>query len=97
MYRGDVIPRLRRVYDLTRRQFNAMESTVHDLLLARTTELTAREAYVEAVRDYWVARADLEQAVGGRVAGATTRPATRPVEGPAPVEQHEHQGHQHHG
>lgn len=82
VYRGDVIPRLQRVYDLTRRQFNAMTSTVHDLLLARTTELTAREAYVDAVRDYWVARADLEQAVGGRIVGPTTGPATtEPVAG----------------
>jgi cobalt-zinc-cadmium efflux system outer membrane protein len=80
-YRATVIPQQQRVYDLTRRQFNAMQATVHDLLAARNGELAAREGYVEAVRDYWIARADLEQAVGGRLptVGAATRPSTRPV------------------
>lgn len=95
-YRNDLIPQQKHVYDLTRRQFNAMQATVHDLLDARTAELMAREGYIEAVRDYWIARADLEQNVGGRLPTPTTRPAspaTQPAEPPAP-ESHEHHHHQ---
>jgi cobalt-zinc-cadmium efflux system outer membrane protein len=100
-YRDTVIPQQRRAYDLTRRQFNAMQATVHDLLQARSNELTAREGYVEAVRDYWIARADLERAVGGRLPrlGPATRPAatTKATTRPAGVPMPGQQGHHHHG
>jgi cobalt-zinc-cadmium efflux system outer membrane protein len=98
-YRDTLIPQQQRAYDLMRRQFNAMQATVHDLLQARSNELAAREGYVEAVRDYWIARADLEQAVGGRLPGL--RPATRPVTAtmattrPAETPMPGHHGHHH--
>jgi cobalt-zinc-cadmium efflux system outer membrane protein len=39
----------------------------YQLLETRTDQIDARQEYVEALRDYWVARSELELAVGGRL------------------------------
>ena len=39
--------------------------------------------YIEAVRDYWIARSDLDRAAGGRLTGPTG-PTARPPEAAAP-------------
>ena len=44
---------------------------VFELLQARRTQLDAFQAYLEAVRDYWVARTDLRRSVGGALPGET--------------------------
>ena len=38
---------------------------VFELLQARRSQLDAYQAYVEAVRDYWLAQTDLRRSVGG--------------------------------
>ena len=37
------------------------------MLAAKEREQDAERGYVEALRDYWIARAELERAVGGRL------------------------------
>jgi cobalt-zinc-cadmium efflux system outer membrane protein len=37
---------------------------VFQLLAAKQAEVAAYREYIEAVRDYWVARSELERAVG---------------------------------
>jgi cobalt-zinc-cadmium efflux system outer membrane protein len=44
------------------------------LLQAKQNEIEAGRAYVETLRDYWKARAELEKAVGGQL-GASERAA----------------------
>ena len=70
-YRDELIPERKRVLDLTLTSYNAMLKGPYDLLFARQNELAAERGYIEALRDYWVARADLERAVGGRLTGNT--------------------------
>jgi len=41
-----------------------------ELLLAKQQEYDAWQGYLEAIRDYWVARTDLERAIGGVLPGA---------------------------
>ena len=41
----------------------------YDLLLAKQNEVAAERSYIEAWRDYWIARAELERAVGGSLSG----------------------------
>ncbi len=50
---------------------NAMEHSVFMLLMVKQAEIDAGSAYVEALRDYWIARAALERAVGGTLAPLT--------------------------
>jgi cobalt-zinc-cadmium efflux system outer membrane protein len=46
---------------------------VYQLIQAKQAEYDAYRQYIEAVRDYWIARSDLERAVGGRL-GAPSPP-----------------------
>ena len=62
-----LLPQRVEILDLTLKQHNMMLKGAYDLLLAKQNEVTAERAYVEAWRDYWIARAQLERAVGGRL------------------------------
>jgi len=50
-------------------QYNAMQISLFDLLRAKQEEVNVARQSVEAQRDYWVARAELEKAVGGPLNG----------------------------
>ncbi len=66
-YRDELVPERKRVLELTLTNYNAMLKGPYDLLLARQNELAAERGYIDALRDYWIARSDLERAVGGRL------------------------------
>jgi hypothetical protein len=38
-----------------------------DLLMAKQQEFEAYQKYLEAVRDYWIIRADMQRSLGGRL------------------------------
>lgn len=61
-----VLPLRAEILDETLRQYNAMQKSTYDLLLARQNEEAAVTTYVTSLRDYWIARVVLEHAVGGR-------------------------------
>ena len=65
---------------------------VFQLLVAKRDEIDAGRGYIEALRDYWIARTDLERAVGGELALAETPPAAA-----ARRREREHDRHDHHG
>jgi outer membrane protein, heavy metal efflux system len=60
-----VLPARRRLVQETLLQVNAMAMPVFALLSAKQAEIDAGIAYLESVRDFWLARADLERATGG--------------------------------
>ena len=66
---------------------------VYQLLQAKQNEINSYREYIEAVRDYWIARADLDKAVGAHLpaesAGAMTPPSADAAD--------PHAGHHHHG
>ncbi len=66
-YQQKVLPRAGTITDLTLQQYNAMQIGTYQLLETRSDQLAAHREYVEALRDYWVARGELELAVGGRL------------------------------
>ena len=63
------LPLRRRVVEESQLQYNAMQVSLFDLLRAKQEEVNAGREYVEALRDYWIARAELEKAVGGSLTG----------------------------
>ena len=65
--RDTVLPQRQEVLRLTLQQYNSMLKGAYDLLTAKAAEAAAERAYIEAWRDYWIARADLERAVGGNL------------------------------
>lgn len=63
-YRETVIPQRETVVEFLQREVNYMLAGVFELLVAKRQEYDAYAGYIDAVRDYWIARADLTQAVG---------------------------------
>jgi cobalt-zinc-cadmium efflux system outer membrane protein len=75
----DLLPKRERILNLTLQQYNGMLKGPYDLLLAKESEVTTEQAYLDAWRDYWIARTELTRAVGGHLPtsfSAATRPAT---------------------
>ncbi|MDZ4289940.1 MAG: TolC family protein, partial [Prosthecobacter sp.] len=62
---GNVLPQRQRILRETLLQYNAMQVSNFVLLRAKEDEVKAQHDLIEAQRDYWIARAHLEKAVGG--------------------------------
>jgi len=69
-YRETLLPQRVRILDLTLRYYNMMFKGAFDLLLAKQAEVEAEKAHVSAWRDYWIAKAELERALGGALPAA---------------------------
>jgi len=65
----------RRIVAENQRYYNGMLVGVHDLLISRQNEINAARDSIAAVRDYWVARSELERALGGRAPGGSAETA----------------------
>lgn len=67
--REHALPRQGRISQLALERYNAMLIGTYDLLEIRAEGIEVEEHAVQALRDYWVARAELELALGGRLEG----------------------------
>jgi cobalt-zinc-cadmium efflux system outer membrane protein len=63
----NLLPLRKKILGQTLLHYNAMQKNSYDLLVAKEREQMAEQTYVESKRDYWIARVELERAVGGRV------------------------------
>ena len=66
-YRDALIPQREAVVARMQEEVNYMLVGIFELLVAKQQEYEAYAGYLEAVRDYWIARAELTQAVGRRL------------------------------
>ena len=73
-----LLPTRRRALNLTLEQYNYMLKGTYDLLLAKENEIAAERSYLESWRDYWIAHAELERAVGGSLSGLPSAKAAQP-------------------
>jgi cobalt-zinc-cadmium efflux system outer membrane protein len=64
-----LLPIQQQALKLTLQQYNYMLKGAYDLLLAKQNEVAAERSHIEAWRDYWIARTELERAVGGNLTG----------------------------
>ena len=80
-YREVLLPQRIQVVNTMQLQFNAMQRTPTDLLLAKERELNTERGYIDAWRDYWIARAELEMALKG---GSPSSAASRSLRSRAP-------------
>lgn len=74
-----LLPARERILNQTQLQFNAMNISVFQLLMAKRDQVETARIYVEALRDYWTTRAELEQLRSGRLPQSSPFIAT-PVE-----------------
>jgi cobalt-zinc-cadmium efflux system outer membrane protein len=77
-YQKTVLPLDVQIVNQSQLQFNAMQKNTFDLFLSKQQELESEKDYTGAWRDYWIARAELEQAVGGRLGASTTTLTSQP-------------------
>lgn len=68
-YRDVVLPRRQRIVELTRLEFNAMLVGIYTLLEARQDEARTEAEFIDAQRDYWLARVELDRALQGIAKG----------------------------
>ena len=66
-----LLPQRIQIVNTTQLQYNAMQLSATDLLLAKERELNTERAYIETWRDYWIARTELEMALKGGISRGT--------------------------
>ena len=76
-YRDELLPDQRRILSESLMNYNAMEISGFELFTTKADEARTEREYVEAVRDYWITRAELERAVGGSL--RIRQPVSQPV------------------
>jgi cobalt-zinc-cadmium efflux system outer membrane protein len=90
-YQTDVIPHREQVVALSQQQYDAMLLGVYQLIQAKQSEIAGYREYIDAVRDYWIAKTDLQRAAGGR----RTAPATTPAAPSSDKPTEDHSTHEH--
>jgi cobalt-zinc-cadmium efflux system outer membrane protein len=66
-YRRTVLPLREQIVGLTLKKYNYMLAGAFELLMAKKQEFEAYQKYLEALRDYWIIRADMQRSLGGRL------------------------------
>lgn len=82
-YRDVIVPRRQRIVAYSQQQYNFMLMDTFELLHAKRNEITADQEYVESLRDYWMAKAELVRAVGGTLTPPGSGPVDEAVSGHA--------------
>lgn len=77
--RGSLLPARQAQLELSVQHYNRMMIGVFDLLRARQDQLDAERDDVRARESYWIARAELERAVGGRLPSLVASDASTPT------------------
>ena len=66
-YQDELLPGQRRILNQSLTQYNAMEIENFELFSTKAEEASTEREYVNAVRDYWITRAEIERVVGGNL------------------------------
>ena len=99
LHSDGLIPQRQTIVARSQEQQNYMLLGVFGLIEAKTHEYEAYEGYIEAVRDFWLARVELTRLVGTRLpstpdtleVGPSASDILEPA-GSAPMTQHDHAG-----
>lgn len=75
-YRDILLPLHERIVNEAQLQYNAMQISPFQLLRAREQQIETAVAYIEALRDYWLARGDLGQLLSGRLPSSGAAPGS---------------------
>ncbi|RKP43619.1 hypothetical protein D7S89_25320 [Trinickia fusca] len=66
-YRDEVVPLHKAISDELLLRYNGMLASVFDLLADSRDQAAAVHDYIEALKNFWLAQTDLQQALGGRL------------------------------
>jgi outer membrane protein, heavy metal efflux system len=91
-YRDVQLPLREQIVQQTQLQYNAMNISVFQLLQAKRDQIETARDYIETQRDYWIAQAELDQLLAGRLPALAMSSTGMTSEGknggPAAREQH---------
>ena len=73
-YRDEVVPLSKRISEENMLRYNGMLIGVFDLLADARTQIGSVNSYIETLRDFWIARGDLEMAMIGKPSLTRHRP-----------------------
>ncbi|HEX2831044.1 MAG TPA: TolC family protein [Burkholderiales bacterium] len=71
-YRDEIVPLRKRISDENVLRYNGMLISVFELLADARQQVASVNAYIEALRDFWIADANLRSALTATSPGATT-------------------------
>lgn len=66
-YRDSILPTQEQLVNSTEELYNVMGTSIFTLLDKKRNQLQAYLNYQMALRDYWISRIDLDQAIGGNI------------------------------
>lgn len=69
-YRDEIVPLRKRISEEVLLRYNGMLMSVFELLADSREQVAAVNAYIETLRDFWIAESDLQMALTGRSPGA---------------------------
>jgi len=75
-YRDEIVPTKKRISDENLLRYNGMLIGVFELLADARSQIVAVNGYIEALRDFWIAQADLDMALVGRPGTSPTAPSS---------------------
>jgi len=73
-YRDEIVPLRKRISEETLLRYNGMLASVFELLADSRQQVAAVNAYIESVRDFWLAESNLQMALTGRSPGGSGAP-----------------------
>lgn len=95
-HRDELLPLRERIVARMQERYDYMLDGVFELIAAKRSEYAAFEGYLVALRDYWMARAELAHVVGAALPSNASIGATAkvgPVRLPEAAATNEHEGH----
>jgi cobalt-zinc-cadmium efflux system outer membrane protein len=64
-YQSQILPLSKRIVDESLKHYNYMLLSNYQLIQAKQNQISAQRDYINALRDYWMTRSELERIVGG--------------------------------
>lgn len=85
---GQLLPLRARIAEQSLLQYNAMNASAFQLLSAKRDQIVAGRARVTALKDYWVARTELDRLIAGRLGSGGGSEGGGGTSGPAIEDAH---------
>ena len=74
-FRDEIVPLKKRISEENQLRYNGMLIGVFELLADARSQITSVNGYIEALRDFWLAQADLDMALIGKPVGTPSMSA----------------------
>ncbi|MEO8008999.1 MAG: TolC family protein [Betaproteobacteria bacterium] len=74
-YRDEIVPLRKTISEENLLRYNGMLISVFELLADAREQVTSVNAYIEALKGFWIAETDLQKALGGKLPASVTNPA----------------------